>query len=519
MLRKVANYSTQDWERQYEALRKDIDKFRYEIQAIEKREDAILEIARLDGFISLFMIIKIFEEMQIGNEKALEACFQENTGKELKRAVSKYGVREIIKKALGKDVRAFFEEVSDKTRMADLTAELVSSIVTPVVQSVYDKTFKKHITRNADVVEQRFKSLLCNAIFLICATELYKEADLRQTAGSIRIKLLMGPYLLRTYKEEALQNPFIAVRESAKLVQIDPPLSSLWQEAALWLQGLYTRSYLQIPEEHRKDGEVKRKDNGKMPTVNEKDVSFQDNFNLTLYEMALFHKQTSEVIQAKLAPPVVHADVVPVSSHDPVMPSPVSEMQPASSSNPQHAQVEPREVIPALQSGIAMPSVVSDPIPLSKLPGGDKEKPLLPFLCLDDIRNENEDVQFPMLIYYLDRYRLNEAQNSILLEFSGVITSKLKGYTTSILTTHYIPTMLWSRPHTQSVNETLESLDSAAEADESIKLLFSLWKEIGEKGSKDLKKIVADLIKSAFTILLKASMPAERMEVKSTIPL
>lgn len=492
MLRKVANFTTQEWEKNYETFRKkNIDEFRQEIRVIPEREAAISEIAKLDGFISLFMIIKIFEELQAANEKALEAVFQEHSGKELKRVISKKGIRDIIKTAMGKDVRAYFEELSEKTRMEALTLERVQATVTPVVQTVYDKLFRKFMTRDGEIAEQRLKMYLCNAVFLICATELYKEADLRQTAGSIRIKLLMGPYLLKSFPAESLQNPFIAVREGVNMIEIDPAVKPLWEEAALWLQGLFMRSYLQVPERYRRDGEViVNPETQKMPVVNEKDVAFQDNFGLTLFEMARFHGQTSQLIQNKLTPPVKVDVVVASSSHDQSEPLPVvSVMQVASALNDQAAE---------------------SLIPQVKKP----EKPLLSVECLNDIKDENESVLFPMLSFYLDKYRLSEIQVNLLLEFNGVISTNLKGYVNSSWTTSYIPTMIWSRPHVSAVNEMLEDLNQAGNASDSISLLFNLWKEIGEKGSRDLKGIVNDLIKSAFTILLKGAQLDEKQKLQ-----
>lgn len=498
MLDRVKDYTTKDWEKHYEKLRKDIKKFRQEVNEIQDKQTAIQAISKVDGFISLPLVMDVFKEIQLINYREVSQTFNRLTDKDIRKVINKDTLREFFKKMLGNDVRTIFEKLTEETRMVDLTEEKVKNVMIGAAQEIFKKGIVKYLKEDVapEMAEGQLLPLLCTELFLICATELYNEADKRQTAGWVMIKVLMGPYLTKKYPAEALQNPFIAVRECAKLIQVNVDTGQLWREAALWLEGLYLRSFLQLPEKYRQNDQVIKAENGKMPLADpadkdkhDKDKQFQDNFGLTLYEMALFHHQTAIVIDSRFMPLQVVAPAAP----EPVV------AQAAVSSSDVVNQLDVSSVVVPLQPvlSVAPPqALVFQPIIAAEVVG-------ITFEMLDNLIEEKPEVQFTLFITYLEHYRLSREQEAIFAHYTDVIVSSLDEYLNSSWTSHYVPTFFRSRPHIDLAKETKEQIQVTRKPQEQFKILFDVWKDLKGNASVDLKEKVADCIRAAVQLLYK----------------
>ncbi|MBX3709360.1 MAG: hypothetical protein KIT56_03815 [Gammaproteobacteria bacterium] len=504
MLRKVEKYKTTDWESGCETLRTHLGQFRNEIKEIQDKEQAITAIAKLDHLVSLPAVMKILNEIREINENVIRNTFSEMTGKDINKTIIKGSIREVIAKILDSDTRKIFEKLADESRMAELTEEKIKHFFMSIVKQIYDRGIKRYLLEEVvlETAEQVFTQLFCNEVFLICTIELYMEADKRQTANWFQIVALMAPYLAKAHKEEAIQNPFIIVREYVKLVRIDEATSALWQEVALWLEGMNRHVYLQVPEQYRKDGGVMKNENNKMPTISDKDKSFQDKFNLTLYEMSLFYHQISAVIQAHLVPKPV---LQPVTVKQPTNEEEISKQ----SGTP--FPTDKQEIMFSHSAGLQL-------FQCSRQSHHIKgEKPLLSSNILDKIQAAKEETaKFTMLLVYLTQYKLSKQQNLLLKEFSDVIIETLKGYIAASFSSHYVPTILRSRSHAQIVKETIKYIEEADTPADQLTLLLQLWKNLNGKGSTDLEPKVVELIRSACTILSTAAMQTDEEEKKIT---
>lgn len=513
VLDKVKNYTTADWDKYYEKLRKDLKPFRQEIGAIQDKQDAIKAISTIDGYISLPVVMEILQEIQAITTRQIYETFTQLTNKDFKKVVSKDSLRDVFKKMLGKEVRAIFENLIETTRMVDLTEEKVRKLILDLAQTILNKGMLKYLKdgEKPESAEVQLIPLLCTELYIICALDLYHEADKRQTAGWFAIKALMVPYLAKSFPDEALQNPFIAVRECAKLIQVNVETGQLWREAALWLEGLYQRSYLQVPEKYRQDGQVIKAENGKMPLADpadkdkhNKDKSFQDNFGLTLYEMALFHHQTSMVIDLHFVPaPVIEAanpEILAGVAAQPVVANPVPVSAPESSSSAAAASVAQQNPVPQLSLRASLAAnmlVFKPPAPAAEIKG-------ITYEMLDNLENLEPEVKFPLFLTYLKRYKLSDEQVDLFNEYSEVVNSSLDEYLNARWNSSGImPTILWKRPHADEAETCKQAILEAKTPYDQIKILFELWKSLKGNASVDLRGKVADCISDAAKLLFR----------------
>jgi hypothetical protein len=304
--------------------------------------------------------------------------------------------------------------------------------------------------------------------------DMYQELDDRQTAGWIRIRTLMAPYLMKKFPDEALQKPFIAVSETIKLLKPDDHLKLFWNELSIWLEGMYLRSFYQIPKEFRQDDEViLDKTTGKMPTINDKDKSLQENFGITMYQIAKYHLQTARHINALYTP----------LSHESI---PVQEIE--------NKIVEIPEKIAELT-----PELTHSEISIKK------KQAVLPHEAINDLLEESVDTQFTMLVSLFKKYQLSDLQNTVLDQYSRVIISILGEYTVASLSTYFIPTFFRSRPHIGLVNEAIDHIERADNPLVMIQVLFDLWKDTKRLGSQDLINKVTHLTKQIVIMLDKSA--------------
>lgn len=519
LLDKVAPYTTKQWDDNYKGLRKQLKKFREEVGAIPNKLEAVQAVSKVDGYISLPIVMEILEEIQKINSHEVRDIFQQLTNKQFDKVISKDTLRAVFKKQLGQDVRDIFEKMVDATRMVDLTEEKVREVISAAANTIFDKAMLKYLKEGVtpEAAKEKLLPLICTELYIICATELYNEADKRQTANWFTIKAYMGPYLLKPFPAEALQNPFIAVRECAKLINIDMNTGKLWREAALWLEGLYVRSFLQVPEKYRQGDQVIKTEQDKMPLAdpadkekNEKDKQFQDNFGLTLYEMALFHHQTAIVIESHFMPrQVVQAaqpEVAPTSAAAAVS-LPVANKNENAAPSAQPAPLE--SVIPDAQLRMSLSSnlMFKPPAPAAEVKG-------VTFEMLDNLNNEEPEVQFTLFLSYLKRYKLTEEQKDLFNEYSEVITSSLDEYINSRWSSNGIPTLFRNRPHAAEAAVCKQSILEAKTPYDQIKILFDFWKELKGNASWDLRTKVASCISHAVTVLFKDAKMRKESQIR-----
>lgn len=489
LLDKVKNYKTADWDKHYADLVKNLKPFRQEIGELQEKQDAINAVSLLDGYISLPVVMEILSEIQIINFAQISKTFSDLSGKDIKLVIGKEKLREVFKKALKKDLRAIFEKLCDMP-IKELSEDAVRTVINETAENILNNWMFRYLKDG--ITPERAREIMLpmiyTEIYLICALELYNETNARQTAGSIYILKLMAPYIAMGKEKayEALQTPFIAMRECAKLVQVNVETGKLWREVSVWLKGLYLRSFLQVPERYRRDGQVIKAENGLMPLAtpedkekNKKDGSFQKNFGLTFYEMALFHQQTAMVIDLHFMPaaPVVEAkpDVVPDAAQ-------------AAAPLPQQQ---------SLRASIAPNVLIFQP------PEPPIVKVGLTFEMLQAVRDSELKLesQFASFVNYLELYDLSKEQKGLFNTYTGVIIMKLNMYTNARFNTSGVPTVLWARTHLKEANELKQEILEAKSPKQQMAILFEYWKTLSGNASYDLKTIVADCLSEMINML------------------
>jgi len=457
MLDRVANFKPEDWDTKYKEYTspETLATFRSEIKT-KDQIDAINSIAKLDGFVNLPIIKMILGDIRVGTEKKI---------KEICNIPVKVNMREHIAKVVGNDIREIFEAMIKDTSMKELTYEKVKKTIDPIV----GKFFSYVKNKKNDMTNETAKiliSLIYNEIFCIGATEMYDELNQRQVAAvespNWTLIKLMAPYKLNSSPTEAIQKPFIGVCEIAKMITVmDDDSQLLWKELTIWLEGMYQRSFSQIPQEYRDGDHVKA---GQKPLINKKDEDLNKHFGLTLYDIAMYHRETANSILTHLTPIVEKKPVVEVKQIDSPKPEEITEKKDS-----------PPQQIDLLE------------IPAEKL---------------EQISRKEADVKFTMLISSLRAYKLNDMQKENINNFSKVIATNLEQYKNAPFRTSGFPnTRFFPRPHIESVDKSLTKLALADSALKTIEILFKLRQKVDAQGSIKLKEALDHLVEKIVDIL------------------
>lgn len=185
VLQEVEGYTVAQWEKEYERLRKILPKFREEIQAIESKEQKVLAIAKLDGFVSLPVVMAILAEIREITEKEISETYTRLTGKDIKKAITNKSMREIFAKVCDKDIRAILEKLTADTRTDDLTAEKVQTTITAYATAFLNKIKKitKEMSKKKKLRHYSYHYFAISFIYFALQTYMSKRMRGKQLGG------------------------------------------------------------------------------------------------------------------------------------------------------------------------------------------------------------------------------------------------------------------------------------------------------------------------------------------------
>lgn len=459
ILEIIETFSAADWKGHHDLLRKHLDKFREAIKASQNREEAIKKIAKMDGLIALPVLMNIIEKIKKVNEARIEELFIKVTGKDMKMTIANDTMRGIIEKELKKNIKTEIETFAYNIKTADLTEEAVRVFMDTLINQFYSSAIRKY----NDAAMGNFQPLLRTTLCLIFANILYFESDDRQTTiletgGELKIGIKMQSNF---NKPHTIRNPFIIIQHAVKYITTDEITKPLWEEAAVWLEGLHARTFFQLPSDCRNDhdratGHVKKLEDGSFPFVmgaaQKDDMAFNKNFGVTFYDIAFLHLEASKALQATLK----------------------------------------------LQEGKTVK--VADVIQV-------KQRETLKLGQLSKIEKDANTVKIPKFVDYLRKYNLDANELEWLNTQYNLIYSGLKSYNTG---------RMWNRLHAGLFETAIKKVEATSSVVDRVIIVYDLWEELKGGGSDRGSNITTQLLNDSFTSVLRGAQETEDQKIQNT---
>jgi len=291
------------------ALRDKLSGIRVEVNSINDRKLMITRISELDGIVSLPLLIVMLQDIKRLNETDIFESFMQATGKDLRRETRKTSFDEICKSFMGVDIEATFRAYTKNTETKDVTEQAVKAQMQKLITEFWTTAQKKfRISKlQSENAFNAWRGYLMTEIYLTCVLETYRFTDdVQMNVGMKQKTFALWMNLREVY------NPYVAICHAAKQVQVTPKTEALFREVAIWLKGLYERSYNQVPQ-FLKDGEGKVTESGFLyiGDQEERDL-YKWKPPMTKVRMADNHKYHGDVLTAKL--PQDQAQLQPASA-------------------------------------------------------------------------------------------------------------------------------------------------------------------------------------------------------------
>lgn len=562
-----------------------IKQMRDELLSLPNVDDRINELVNVDGFISQFVIIKIFEEINAIIEDKLKRYYRQTT----QRTFTKDTVTEEMNRALkssdfftrSKSVTEHYLEIAEANPTSAITTEMV---VSEVKSKIIDKIVASKVTSQRGSLsadsQAVLTSLIWNHVYLSCLIELYKQMDERQTAEGASLMIKMAKYLNNA---DLLLSPFVAIREISSHIAFtafndDATFKKLWQEAIVWMQGLYMRSFEKLPAENQNRETytpIPLSGGRGMPTAenDETDKTLKEKIGgVTKITIADFHVTTmgnllsqnpqltpggcvlqargyrvpSSVSAAETVIEVPHpSETMPSPNPAPMPPSQAGELSSGLSMfhhpntpypHPATISVVATSLRSTVSSFVTESGTALDVQSVTAQEMTYFGKPDLSYEELinlsgisnpDDLEAINQinidEVFVSALQGLLQGSSLIERQQRAVNMKLSLAKTHIESYSKAWFSTWWIPTILKARPHTEKVSSMVSSFTDQ-EADTSSKILdiLNLWHEARGDSSLDLLQIATEQIRDIYrTLLISTPKPtlvsASVVESKPTI--
>lgn len=265
------------------------------IRALPKAQ-AVEVVSRLDGLISIAMLIAAVEDLKVSLLGQLN---------------DQYGAD------IGPMVSGFEQEFeTDLDGIIDQKRKLSQNDINRITQSVLSKCWSKATNKSSAEIPDDFKRKINSLVFLISASKVYRETDELQMANISEIvaSKVMGlfkrdPHSLAAkidkLSAEKIKQPYEGLVFGFELVQVTPEIAATWDEISSYLEGLYNRVYRAVDKKHKEGqnpaGAVKRLSDGTYPTVDPSDVLFKRHKKVTKLEMSEANLMLAQKINSKTA--------------------------------------------------------------------------------------------------------------------------------------------------------------------------------------------------------------------------
>lgn len=490
-------------------------------------------ISMIPGSVSLGILIDTFAQLKGKYENALRAGAT---------------IEEIFSHTFEETIKDHFKEFAKKpTEEISKIIEDIDKITTRLLQSLPESEEKQ---KNVDRLAAYLKTL----IYLSCTLETFRFTDQVQNIngmiGILSNAFVIGEFALLTVCQ--MQNSFAAMPISA--TQIIPLESAnlLWLQAALWLRGLYQRSYQQIPPYLKEGGVVKE---AVFQHINDsEDRKFFDiKPPLVKWTLAQYHDQHGKNI----------LDILPASILEKVLPffkeeTEVKKQKPVQQENRQEEskekekessqvveqnEIETKNQVPQQKEKeeekvqLIEANTIEEKTQLQQQPKKEPMQltstglgttpclfkrsenppaspPLLQQKDLDDIQNKVNLAKFTKLKMLLENSRLTDEQNALIKDIKEQILGLLKKYKGAYFTSNWIPTVLADRKHLPQVKKAYKDITQSQEPVQYILALLEVWKAATADRSPDIGPNAEKLLQAIFD-LLHSGKPEERLERKN----
>lgn len=427
-------------------------------------------------------------------------------------------------------LRSVVAPFQSKNQKLQKIATYEARVSLPVVLFLLEEIQKiLNTTKNETLELKATKEFIAYGIVIL------RETDIKQNASLLKL-----PGILKSLSKEHIETELQKFVGYAGQIEVTAQTKALWEEASLWLEGLYTRVDIKVPKE--KDGSPKKNKNGLVDPVDAEDKLFNTFVHLTKYAIVSYYRQVAIAINEKCAiymkkelaesKPIMEKAVnsealvktnVPVGKIENALSETAAPALVFLQRTGQHTRLvfdyneNQEEKMQALLTaykqimGVSALELIDQPFLEHELIETEQataeEKVELPLELLEKYSSENPDIKFSILICALDQYKLNDNQTHFLQTFKGMIESSLKAYTKSAFTTWGFPTYLISRPHVPEVETKMNEIASTPDPIQHLKLLFDLLINMRGENSNNVKKKVSFLLENAYTILLKNAKP------------
>lgn len=246
----------------------DIKVFRFKMKAKEPQE-ALKEIPKMDKLEIVPIVVDILQDIQ------------KLTLDDIAKYMHNYDVRD---PQLRIDVHKFLD--------AQTTDSISHDAVANMVENLAKERLHPHKHDNSELLMH-----VKNDICLRYAIKAY---------SSLKENQKLNPWGLAkklfTYNEERIRKPLKTLVFALKNVAVLETTEHLWNEATLWLEGLYLSVFNSIPD-HKKtpDKQMVLKDvDGTFISVDIIDKICKRLFHLTRFDLALYNKDISNELHARI---------------------------------------------------------------------------------------------------------------------------------------------------------------------------------------------------------------------------
>src|SRR3990167_9212798 len=139
-------------------------------------------------------------------------------------------------------------------------------------------------------------SLIVTRNVTVEAIRILKETDEKQNANILRIPIILANV---TKKQIEGDSQGLVDGVSRQEFKITERTKSLWQEVALWLEGLYCHTDI-LYVKREIDGTPQQEPDGTIKTVDKLDGLFKSLIGLTKWQVAIYYHKTALVLEQKL---------------------------------------------------------------------------------------------------------------------------------------------------------------------------------------------------------------------------
>ncbi len=463
----------------------EIDVLRKKMLSLTHQE-ASIEIAKLHSVVTMPVLVAICTQLKQRNETAMELALQQLNGYPTAISISK-----VIATMLGDELDVLMKKHIESELLSDLSVHVVNQKVRDLYDQFCEQSPYGNLLRQGKDAAQLFGRLFRNHAFISLALNYYQTADRWQHAGKFSLMKELGLYL---FNGEYMRKPYLALTHMVKEVQINAE-ETAWHELQLWLHGIYLNAYYPLAKDA--EGKVLLDKNGTYPanTDDANDVNFKYYFLVSKYDVGLYHENTATQLSEKLTalkekvtPPL---ETPPKAEHSGkrvqvMVELEEQELEAFNQLNRQSFKAFSLISLPSSPHGLfAKPCPVTSGVALS---------------VLKKYEHASQRVKFPAMVADIEKYGLNDAQHGYLQKIKPTIVEELNSYIHSLLSTHWVPTQLKQRTHSDIVKEKCKRIVACDDPKVMVQHLFDLWQELETKG-KTTKQFLSDLLETVYTHL------------------